>query len=77
MISYEDALKIAREKSFESVDECEECEDCYIFSEKKDFIDLDGGPIVIMKDDGKAYSYTTYIAHHDYKEPKPLRKFDV
>ena len=42
MITYEEALKIAKEKFFHSVDKCEECADCYVFSSKTDGI-IDGG----------------------------------
>lgn len=77
MITYEEALKIARENFFHSVDECEECEDCYVFSPKTDEIYLGGGAIVVMKEDGRTYGYTGYIHAHNYKLPKTIRKFDV
>lgn len=77
MITYEEALAIAREKFFHSVDECEECEDCYIFMPKTEEVFFGGGAIVVMKEDGRTYGYTGYIKTHNYKQPKTIRKFDV
>lgn len=77
MITYEEALKTAKEKFFYSVDECEECEDCYIFTPKTDYIIDGGGSIIVMKEDGRTLGYTTYLKTHNYDEPKRVRKFDV
>lgn len=77
MITYEEALKIAKEKFFYSVDECEECQDCYVFSPKTDDIIDGGGAIIIMKEDGRTYGYTSYVMAHNYTLPKVIRKFDV
>ncbi len=79
MITYEEALEIARKKFFHSVDECEECEDCYVFSPKLNDNEIltGGGAIVVMKEDGRTYGYTGYIYAHNYTQPKTIRKFDV
>ena len=34
MLTYEETLKIVREKLFYNVDECGEGEDCYVFTPK-------------------------------------------
>lgn len=79
MISYEEALKIAKKVSFCSIDECEECEDCYVFSPKLKEGErlIGGGAPIVMKEDGRTYGYTAYIKAHNCKLPKAIRKFDV
>ena len=77
MITYEEALKIAREKFFHSVDKCEECADCYVFSSKTDGVIDGGGAIIVMKENGRTYDFTGYVFSHNYTLPKVIKKFDV
>ena len=63
MITFEDALKIARELK-QDVDRCYEYEDAYVFSSKEDD-NYEGThePCVVMKEDGKAKTMLWYVEH--------------
>ncbi len=74
MITYEEALKIAREKT-SGFTHCTEMEDAFIFG-NLDSLDIGGNlPIVIMKTDGFATIMPEYITMcHGGKE---LRQFKI
>lgn len=71
-VAFEEAKKIAEEKGV-CFDTCYEFENAYSFSDSSK-ADAVGGPghIVIMKDNGKALGYTTYIVN-GYVKGKPKK----
>lgn len=76
MISYEDALKTAKELK-PDIDGCTEYEKGYVFGSTNDE-NFDGGaghtPCVILKSDGSAVSMPYFIMHGPGEE---IRSFEL
>lgn len=74
MVTYEEALKIAREFTSEFT-QYTEMEDAFIF-DNPDILCIGGYlPIVVMKKDGSFIPMTQYVLTH--KSQKELRKFKI
>lgn len=74
MVTYEEALKIAREFTSEFT-QCTEMEEAYIF-DNPDILCIGGYlPIVVLKEDGSFIPMTQYVLTH--KSKKELRKFKI
>lgn len=75
MISYEEALALAKKKKDSPVDNCEETENAYIFGSHADDMNIGGeGPVVIMKDNAKVLNMSAYL---DLAPSKTVREFEV
>lgn len=74
MITYEDALKMAKELKTD-IDSCIEYDSAYMFISKDDEESIGGaGPCVILKDSGKAINQTDY---YDTYKAEFLREFST
>ena len=77
MITYEEALEIARRRKGK-IDKCVECENAYIFSHTEDS-GYDGGyghvPVVVMKEDGRIVFGMPAILNGSVGDE--IREFDV
>lgn len=74
MISYEEALKKAKELK-ENIDACDEYDTAYLFKARSEEYSFGGdGACVILKDSGKAINQLEF---YDNIEHKHIREFDI
>lgn len=74
MISYEEALEIAKQHK-EQIDNCTEYENAYIFGYSGDNMFIGGddhAPIVVMKEDGRVTNMLEFDS-----DGEEIRTFDV
>ena len=64
MMNFEEAKKKAKELR-KDIDYCQEYEDAYIFSKKDDNSFGGQGPVVILKENGKAINMVAYCNMSD------------
>ena len=74
MVTYEQALKIARDLKV-NIDACDEYNDAFVFKCRAEQWDIGGdGPCCVLKGSGRAINQTEYF---DNYEAKHIREFDV
>ena len=74
MVSYDEALKIAKELK-ENIDACDEYENAYLFKTKADEYTFGGeGACIILKENGRAINQLEYFDNYDTNH---IREFDV
>ena len=65
MISYEEALKMARELK-KNIDACDEYDIAYVFKAKEEEYLIGGyGPCCIIKETGRAVNQTEFVDSYD------------
>ena len=65
MVSYESALKKAKQLK-KNIDHCMEYERAYSFSSKEDEFSFGGdGPVVILKENGEAINFVSFVGSED------------
>lgn len=75
MITYEEALNIARDLKT-NIDNCSEETSAYIFGSHEDDDMIGGdGPVVVLKEEGEAINMTSYI--DEFSGEKEIRSFDL
>ncbi len=74
MITYEEALKKAKELK-RDIDHCCEEKHAYVFTSKADEMSIGGsGPCVILKENGRAINMTEYAMNYEYS---PIKKYEI
>lgn len=75
MVTYEEALEVARENKKSGFDACDEYNDAYVFKLRADEFTIGGeSPCVVLKDSGRAINIVEYF---DNYEAEHIREFDV
>ena len=75
MISYEDAFRKAK-KLKGNIDNCREFSDAYVFASHADDLSFGGdGPVVILKDSGRAINMVDYTQRSENAEL--IREFEL
>lgn len=74
MLSYDEALKKAKEKKSQ-INRCQEYENAFVFSYDSG-TDSEGGevPIAIIKESGEALNFIVYATQYEHKL---VKEFDV
>ena len=75
MITYEQALEVAKENKKNGFDACDEYSDAWVFKTRADEFTIGGeSPCVVLKENGKAINLVEYF---DRYEAEHIREFDI